>query len=69
MNSIIKGNSNGKILYTQNFVNNQKSLLAGAFEACIRPVRFSQVIKEYNLETGMVFGKRKKIFNVFLSVK
>ncbi len=54
--TIIKGNFDGKILYTFNFVNNQKALLAGALEACIKPIRFSQIIKEYNLQAGIVFG-------------
>ena len=41
-------------------MNKQRSLLAGALEACIKPVRIAQIVKEYNLESGMVFGKFHK---------
>ena len=54
--NLINGNFDGKILYTFNFVNKQKALLKGSLEACLKPVRFSQIIKEHNLENGMIFG-------------
>lgn len=53
--SIIKGNFDGKIIYTFEYVNRQKAILVGALEACIKPVRFSQIIKEHNLDAGMIF--------------
>jgi hypothetical protein len=53
--SIIKGNFDGKILYTHNYVNTQKSLLAGVLEASIKPVRFSQIVKDFNLDSGLIF--------------
>ncbi len=60
---LIKGNFDGKILFTFNFVNKQKALLNGILEACLKPVRFSQIIKEFSLESGMVFDN----FNELLS--
>ena len=65
MDTIIKGYFDGNFLYTLNYVNNQKALLSGAFEACIKPIRISQLVKDFNLEIGMVFGKTKlKIFQL-----
>ena len=55
--SLIKGNFDGKLLFTINFVNKQKALLKGTLEACLKPVRFSQIVKNYNLESGMILGK------------
>ena len=54
--TIIKGNFDGNILYTHYYVNIQKAMLAGILEAAIKPIRFSQFIKEYALDIGMIFG-------------
>lgn len=59
--SIINGNFDGDNFYTLNFVNSQRALLAGALEACIKPIRIGQLVKEYNLETAMVFGMSKAL--------
>ncbi|RNA34867.1 E3 UFM1- ligase 1 [Brachionus plicatilis] len=53
--TIIKGNFDGSILFTHNYVNHQKSLLAGVLEASIKPVRLSQLTKEFNLDQSMIF--------------
>jgi len=42
-------------------VNSQKAILVGILEASIKPIRFAQFIKEYGLDSGMVFGMRNKI--------
>jgi hypothetical protein len=55
MGTIIKGDFDGKILYTHSYVNTQKSLLAGVLEASIKPVRFSQIVKDFNLDAGLIF--------------
>jgi hypothetical protein len=55
MGTIINGNFDGKILYTHSYVNTQKSLLAGVLEASIKPIRFSQIVKDFNLDTGLIF--------------
>ena len=55
--TIIKGNFDGNILYTHDYVNTQKAKLLGVLEASIKPIRFSQFIKEYGLDSGMIFGK------------
>lgn len=57
--TIIKGNFDGNILYTHDYVNTQKVKLLGVLEASIKPIRFSQFIKEYGLDSGMIFGKNK----------
>jgi hypothetical protein len=54
--SIIKGNFDGNIFYTLNYVKNQRAILSGALEACIKPIRMAQIVKEFNLEPGMIFG-------------
>ena len=54
--TIIKGNFDGNILYTHNYVNTQKALLSGILEASIKPLRFSQLTKEFNLDSGMIIG-------------
>jgi hypothetical protein len=59
--TIIKGNFDGSILYTHDYVNNQKVKLLGVLEASIKPIRFSQFIKEYALDGGMIFGNNKEI--------
>jgi hypothetical protein len=60
MGTLIKGSFDGKLLYTHNYVNNQKALLTGVLEACIKPIRFSQIVKEYDsIDTGMIFGKTR----------
>lgn len=61
--TIIKGNFDGNMLYTLNYVNTQKALLAGVLEASIKPIRFSQIIKEYNLDGAITFGWFILIFN------
>lgn len=53
--SIIKGNFDGEIFYTLNFIMKQKALLTGALEACIKPIRIEKLVKEYNLEARIVF--------------
>ncbi|CAF0946717.1 unnamed protein product [Brachionus calyciflorus] len=53
--TIIKGNFDGNILYTLNYVNTQKALLSGLLEASIKPIRFAQLTKEFNLDSGMIF--------------
>lgn len=58
MGTIIKGNFDGNIIFTHNYVNHQKSLLTGVLEATIKPIRFSQLIKEFNLDQSMIFGKK-----------
>ena len=63
--SIINGNFDGENFYTLNFVSNQRALLAGALEACIKPIRIGQLVKEYNLENAMVFGKLLLIFSKY----
>ena len=63
--SIIKGNFDGKIIYTFEYVNRQKAILVGALEACIKPVRFSQIIKEHNLDAGMIFGELVALLSLF----
>jgi hypothetical protein len=58
-------------LYTHSYVNTQKAILAGILEASIKPLRFSQFIKEYGLDSGMVFGMNKMLkiyeYNFFLN--
>lgn len=54
MGTLIKGNFDGKILYTHNYVNSQRSNLAGVLEACIKPVRLSQLVKDYNIDSGLI---------------
>lgn len=56
--TIIKGSYDGNMLYTHDYVNLQKARLSGVLEACIKPIRFSQIIKEYNLDAGIIFGKK-----------
>ena len=63
--SIINGNFDGENFYTLNFVSNQRALLAGALEACIKPIRIGQLVKEYNLENAMVFGRLLLIFSKY----
>lgn len=55
MESIIKGNYDGKIIYTHEYVNRQRALLSGALEATLKPIRISLLIKEFNLNVGMLF--------------
>jgi hypothetical protein len=43
------------MLYTHDYVNTQKAKLAGVLEASIKPLRFSQIIKEYNLDAVIIF--------------
>ena len=58
-------------MYTHSYVNTQKAILAGILEASIKPLRFSQFIKEYGLDSGMVFGMNKMFkiyeYNFFLN--
>ena len=68
MDTIIKGYFDGNFLYTINYVNIQKALLTGAFEACIKPIRISQLVKDFNLEIGMVFGKRELKYFHFIKI-
>ena len=55
MGTIIKGNFDGKIMYTHNYVNRQRSHLIGVLEASIKPIRFSQIVKEFNLDVDLIF--------------
>jgi hypothetical protein len=55
--TIIKGHIGDKFLYTENYINLQKAKLAGALEASIKPVRISQLTKDYSLDLNMIFGK------------
>lgn len=57
LGTIINGSFDGKIIYTHNYVNNQKALVAGVLESSIKPIRLSHLIKEYNIDSGMIFRK------------
>ncbi len=40
---------NDSSIYTQSYIFNQKSLLIGALEASCKPIRLTQVKKEYSV--------------------
>jgi hypothetical protein len=63
MGTIIKGNFDGKILYTHNYVNTQRSILSGVLEASIKPVRFSQIAKDFNLDSSLIFELYDDLIN------
>ena len=44
------------MLYTHDYVSSQKAKLIGILEASIKPIRFSQITKEYNIDASIIFG-------------
>lgn len=49
--SIIKGYLDNQIIYTEEYISKNKSILAGHLEASIKPVVISQIIKDNELDS------------------
>jgi hypothetical protein len=61
--TIIKGFFDNQVLYTVEYINKNKSILAGHLEASVKPILVSQVIKDNELDDKTTFGNNM-IFNL-----
>ena len=61
--TIIKGFLDNQILYTEEYINKNKNILAGHLEASIKPVVISQVIKDNDLDSKICQDALNSLIN------